>query len=69
MSPIRSTLLSKSRWETVNDVVFEQGRAAGAYRWMALVLAGVLMATGFVAFTRDVSDAQLQHQVHISPSG
>lgn len=30
-------------------------RTFGAYRWMALALAAVLMATGFTAFTRDVA--------------
>lgn len=42
-------------------------KAFGAYRWMALVLASVLMATGFVAFTRDVDEgvSRAGHSVRV----
>lgn len=54
----------------MNDVfVSPWYRPVGAYRWMALLLAAVLMATGFVAFTRDVSEGSLRQQVQVQPAG
>lgn len=49
----------------MSDVVVTRWcRSVGAYRWMALLLASVLMATGFVAFTRDVTDGDPVHASH-----